>query len=71
MAKEKEKTEAVVETAAQESVFDAAEIAANARELFGYSIDLANAAFDVNHVERCTLNEAKRIIKEFAERKVK
>ncbi len=69
MAKEKEKPEAV-ETAAQESVFDAAEIAANARELFGYSIDLANAAFDVNHVERCTLNEAKRIIKAFAERKV-
>ena len=69
MAKEKEKPEAV-ETSAQESVFDAAEIAANARELFGYSIDLANAAFDVNHVERCTLNEAKRIIKAFAERKV-
>lgn len=69
MAKEKEKPE-VVETAAQESVFDAAEIAANARELFGYGIDLANAAFDVNHVERCTLNEAKRIIKAFAERKV-
>ena len=69
MAKEKEKPEAV-ESAAQESVFDAAEIAANARELFGYSIDLANAAFDVNHVERCTLNEAKRIIKAFAERKV-
>ena len=54
----------------QEQEYEAAEIAANAPRLFGYSIDIATAAFDVNHVERCTLSAAAKIIKEFAERKV-
>lgn len=53
-----------------EDVYDAAEIAQASPRLFGYSIDLATAALDVNGVKRATLAEAKRIIKEFAERKV-
>lgn len=54
-----------------EDVFDVAEIAQNAPKLFGYSVDLANTALSLAGVERCTLNQAKSIIKEFAERKVK
>ena len=56
--------------AEQEQEYGAAEIAANAPRLFGYSIDIATAALDVNHVESCTLSVAAKIIKEFAERKV-
>lgn len=54
----------------QEEEYDVAEIAANAPRLFGYSEDIATAAFDVNGIKRCTLAEARKIIKEFAERKV-
>ncbi len=51
--------------------FDADDIAQNAPRLFGYSNDLATAALEVAGVKRCTLDEAKQIIKDFAERKVK
>ncbi|MBR1566698.1 MAG: hypothetical protein IJ649_08040 [Oscillospiraceae bacterium] len=67
----KEKTEATQTPATtQEPVYDAAEIAQNSKRLFGYGVDLAKAALDFNNVNACTLEEAKRIIKEFAERKV-
>ncbi len=59
-----------VAVAVEEPVYEAAEMAANAPRLFGYSIDLATAAFDFNHIERATLSEAKTIVKNFAERKV-
>ncbi len=39
------------------------------REL--YSVDIATAALTYSKVERCTLEKAKELIKEFAERKVK
>lgn len=68
MAKETAKT--TVARVAEEPVYAVAEIAANASRLFGYSVDLARAAFAFNKVERCSLEEAKKIIKEFAERKV-
>lgn len=69
MAKEtKEAT--VVLTNVEEPVYEAAEIAANAQRLFGYSADLATAALDFNHVTRCSLEKAKKLIKDFAERKV-
>lgn len=64
---ENKKVEAPV---VQEEVYDAAEIAENAPHLFGYSVDIARAAFEFNGIKRCTLAEAKKIIKEFAERKV-
>ena len=54
----------------QEEVYDVAEIAANAQRLFGYSVDLATAAFEYNGVKRSTLAEARKTIKDFAERKV-
>lgn len=54
----------------QEEEYDVAEIAANAPALFGYSVDIATAAFEYNGIKRCTLAVAKKIIKEFAERKV-
>lgn len=50
--------------------YDVKEIAENAQHLFGYSSDLATAAFTLAGKKTCTLDEAKRIIKEFAERKV-
>lgn len=53
-----------------EPVYDTSEIAANAQRLFGYSVDIARAAFDCGNVKRCSLNEAKHIIQSFAERKV-
>ena len=56
---------------AAEPVYEAKEIAANAPRLFGYSVDIATAALTFNKLERCTLEKAKKLIKEFAERKVK
>lgn len=66
----KETTKNAAARVADEPVYEAAEIATNAPRLFGYSVDLANAAFTFNKVERCTLEKAKKIIKDFAERKV-
>ncbi len=56
---------------AAEPIYEAKEIAANAPRLFGYSVDIATAALTYSKVERCTLEKAKELIKEFAERKVK
>ncbi len=64
------KPDAVVEKAPVET-FDADEIAQNADHLFGYSRDLTAAALEMAGVKRCTLEEAKQITKNFAERKVK
>lgn len=54
----------------EEPIYEATEIAANAPSLFGHSVDIATAALDYNHLTKCTLNKAKQVIKEFAERKV-
>lgn len=54
-----------------EDTYEASEIAKASPKLFGYSIDIATAALAVNGIKSCTVAEAKRIIKEFAERKVK
>ena len=54
----------------QEEEYDVSEIAANAPHLFGYSVDIATAAFEFNHIKRCTLAVARKTIKDFAERKV-
>lgn len=54
----------------QAETYEAAEIAANAPRLFGYSIDIATAALKVNHIERCTLAEAEKLIKDFAAKRV-
>lgn len=56
--------------AAAEPIYEAAEIAANAPRLFGYGVDLAAAALDYAHIKRCTLDAARKTIREFAERKV-
>lgn len=53
-----------------ESSYSASEIAQNAPRLFGYSADVASAALNRSKIKSCTLSEAKRIIKDFAERKV-
>jgi hypothetical protein len=60
----------VVPKAEVAAEFDAKEIAANAPRLFGYSVDLAAAALEFNRIERCTLEQAQKAIKGFAERKV-
>lgn len=64
------KTEAEVNVT-KADVFEAKDIAQNAPSLYGYSTDIATAAFQTAGVKRCTLEEAKKIIKTFAERKVK
>lgn len=56
------------ETAAEE--FDVKEIAENSPTLFGYSTNIAEAALECAKIEKCTLAEAEKIIKAFAERKV-
>lgn len=70
----KEKTEAVAEEVQAEKVqaetFDAEEIAQNSERLFGYSYDLTATALELAGVKRCTLDEARQITKDFAERKV-
>lgn len=66
MPEKKSETNAVV----QEESFDVAEISANAERLFGYSPDIASAAFAFNGIKRSTLSEARKTIKQFAERKV-
>ena len=54
----------------QAETYEATEIAANAPRLFGYSIDIATAALKVAGIDRCTLADAKKTIKEFAEKRV-
>ena len=61
---------AETQAAAKEDVFDARELAENSPRLFGYSCDLAAAAFELAGVKTCSRTEAQKIIKEFAERKV-
>lgn len=71
MAEKKvENAQAVQAAQKAEETFEAAEIAANAPRLFGYSTDIAAAALEFKGIKRCTLEDAKKIIKEFAERKV-
>ena len=52
------------------ATFEAWEIAENAPHLFGYSRDIAAAALEVAKIKECTLEEAAKTIKAFAERKV-
>lgn len=52
------------------SEYEAAEIARNAQNLFGYSPDLATAALRVANIQMCSIDKARTIIKTFAERKV-
>lgn len=54
---------------AQAETYEAAEIAANAPSLFGYHTDIATAAFNVNGIKRCSLADARKIIKDFAEKR--
>ena len=53
-----------------EMKYSTAELAANAAHLFGYSVDIARAAFDCSGISECSLREAEQIIKSFAERRV-
>ena len=71
-----EKTSKVIKTTVEpetpaSSVYSAAELAQNAPTLFDYSCDIAAAALRYNHVISSTVDEARKIIKSFAERKVK
>lgn len=69
MAKENAK---VATTAATNdaSTYSRDELADNAPVLFGHSIDTARAALICAKVESATVEEARKIIKAFAERKV-
>lgn len=62
--------EARTPTPAPEPTYDAREIAQNSPRLFGFGVDIATAALDYNHVDKCSLSKAKLLIKEYAERKV-
>lgn len=67
MANEKPKEAA---PAIAESAYTPEEIASVAEARLGYSQDIALAALTINGKRMYTLNEAKTIIKSFAERKV-
>lgn len=53
-----------------ETKYSVAELSANAAHLFGYSVDIARAAFDCSGIHECSLREAEQIVKSFAERRV-
>lgn len=53
------------------STYSAAELAQNAPRLFGCSRDVAAAALRYNKIRSSTVDEARKIIKAFAERKIK
>lgn len=65
-----DKNSATQNAAENPQVFEASEIAKHAPQLFGYSVDIATAAFDYSGITSCTLDEARKVIKSFAERKV-
>lgn len=62
---------AVHPTAPNASTYSAAELAQNAQRLFGCSRDIATAALRYNRIRSSTVDEARKIIKAFAERKIK
>lgn len=70
MSKDKVATATNKTAANAEPVYSASEIAANARRLFGCSIDIASAALARENIKTCTVEQARAIIKKFAERKV-
>lgn len=70
MAKETTNATRATPVPVEEPTYDASEIAANAPQLFGYSIDMATAALSFSGITRCTLDKARITIKSFAERKV-
>lgn len=65
------KQAAATKPAKHESAYPVAEIAANARRLFGVNPDIATAALRRSHATSLTLSEARTIIRTFAEREVK
>lgn len=56
--------------AKDEPLYEADELAENALHLFGYHPDVAKAALDYNRIIRASIGDARKVIKEFAERKV-
>ena len=70
-AKPAEIEQAAPETKAQEKpLYTVDELAINAPKLFNQHEDLARAALEFAKVEQTTIDEAKKIIKDFAERTV-
>ena len=67
---EKKKADVVATEKVAAETYEAKEIAENSPTLFGYSRDIAAAALELAKIERCTLDEAAKTIKAFAERKV-
>ena len=53
-----------------EAVYTAEEFALSAKEVFGYGRDIVRAALEQSKTTSCTIAQARRIVKEFAERKV-
>ena len=70
MSKDKVATPTNKTVANAEPVYSASEIAANARRLFGCGPDIASAALACSNITDCTVEQARAIIKKFAERKV-
>ena len=62
-------TAAAVKAAAPE--YTAAELAEASEKIFGVSPDITTAALRVAHIQATTIAEAKRIVKEFANKEVK
>lgn len=65
------KIEIPMETQVQDSVYSVDEFAAGAQQIFGISQDIVRAALNSSGIKECTKAEAEKVVKAFAERKVK
>ena len=70
MAKETTKEARTAETA-EESVYPASELAANAKKVFGTRQECVAAALKAAGKTECTVTEAKEIVGKFLKREVK
>lgn len=68
---EREKTKAKAVPKQKESVYSAAELAENARTLFGVRKECAEAALRAAEIEYCTVSRAREIVEAFRRKEVR
>lgn len=68
---EQEKAPKAAQKPAQESVYSAGELAANARKIFGTRQECVEAALRSADKTECTVSEAKKIVEKFLKKEVK
>ena len=68
---EQDKAPKVVQKSAQESVYSAGELAANAKKIFGTRQECVEAALRSAGKTECTVSEARKIVENFLKKEVK